>query len=95
MKIPKIIATDKTSVGTSYHIDFGNNMLLWFDVWEDEGGEITGDWNKYIFFADDEQDMKEKDFQEANNDEVGAYNFADALSLCREQYEIDKENAAK
>jgi hypothetical protein len=78
----KIIKTD----GNSYLIDFGNNMQLWFDTWLDENNEFTGDWNKYIFYTNDHQDMQEKAFQDANNDECGAYNFATALELCESEY---------
>lgn len=74
----KEIPADRKSA--SVQIVFNEEMTLWFDVWFD-GDEITGDWNKYIFRTDDAQDMREKAFQDAHNDDVGAYNFADALSL--------------
>lgn len=62
-------------------IAFSENMVLWFDAHKNEDGEITGDWNQYIFFTDNEDDMAIKAFQEANNDEVGAYNYMTALEL--------------
>lgn len=83
----KILRTEKTTDGMSVQIDFGGGMILWFDVWKDDCGDITGDWNKYIFRTDNEQDMKEKAFQEAHNDEAGAYNFATALELASDAYE--------
>lgn len=80
MTTPKIIATEKGPDGNSYRIKFNKNMTLWFDTWHDESGEFTGDWNKYIFYTTDEQDMKEKAFQE-NCD-----NFETALELCDSEY---------
>ena len=64
-------------------------MLLWFDTWYSDNNEFTGDWNKYIFYTSDKQDMKEQAFQNAHNNEIGAYNFNTALELC-EQHELDK-----
>jgi len=81
----EVIKHDTGEHSTSYRIDFGDGMLLWFDTWRDDDGEFTGDWNKYIFYTNDEQDMKEKAFQEACNYD-GAYNFMTALELC-EEYE--------
>lgn len=86
MKTPKIIDKEITEDGVSYRIQWPCGMTLWFDVWRDEDGEITGDWNKYIFFTDNEDDMKEKAFQDAHNDEAGAYNYADALSIASDAY---------
>jgi len=82
---PRVIATEKNSHTTSYQIDFGGGMILYFDTWNDSDG-LTGDWNKYIFHIDNARDMEEKAFQEANSDEAGAYNFAAALEAC-EAYE--------
>lgn len=89
----KIIKVEPTTPDgyTSYQIDFGDNMILWFDSHhedEDGGSYVTGDWNKYIFFTDNEQDMKEKAFQDANDDEVGAYNHATAIEII-EEYEAN------
>lgn len=82
----KIIKTEKGANGNSYRIDFGDGIILWFDTWKTEDGELTGDWNKYIFYTNNEQDMKEKAFQDAHSDEAGAYNYITALELC-EEYE--------
>jgi hypothetical protein len=79
----KIIQTEKTDNGTSYRIDFGDGMVLWFDTWETEDG-LTGDWNQYIFHTNNERDMEVKAFQEASNDEVGAYNYMAALETIEE-----------
>lgn len=76
--------------GRSYRIDFGGGMVLWFDVWRDSDGEITGDWNMYIFNLVSEEDMKIKAFQEANNNEVGAYNYMTALELATEAFEMSE-----
>lgn len=75
----KIIEIEKSENGDSYQIDFENGMVLWFDTYTDSNGEIAGEWNKYIFFHGNEQDMKEQAFQDASNDEAGAYNYATAL----------------
>ena len=40
-----------------------NDMKLWIDV-SVYKGEIQADWNKYIFFTTDENDMLIKKFQE-------------------------------
>lgn len=82
----KIIDRKVLLDGASYHLQWPCGMVLWFDVWPDENGDVNGDWNKYIFFTTDEQDMKEKAFQEAQDDEVGAYNFAEALAICAADY---------
>lgn len=79
----KVIDTEKTANGTSYRIDFGDGMVLWFDA-EDTPDGLTGDWNKYIFFTDNEEDMRIKAFQEASSDEAGAYNYMDALDAIEE-----------
>lgn len=80
--MPKILKTEHTSdTQKSVQIDFSDGMVLWFDVWKDDDGEITGDWNKYIFLVGNEEDDKIKAFQDANNEEAGAYNFATALEL--------------
>jgi hypothetical protein len=92
MNTAKIIAKEYNDNGASYRIQWPCGMKLWFDVYTDEYGDVNGDWNKYIFHTDDEQDMKEKAFQEAHNDEVGAYNFADALALAAADYQ-DRDNA--
>ena len=81
-EIAKIIKTEKSNDGNSYLIDFGDGMTLWFDTWQDQDGEFSGDWNKYIFHLDDEEDLREHTFQYASNDESGAYNFMTAMELC-------------
>lgn len=85
-----VLKTEKTEDGASYLIDFGNGVKLWFDVWEDEGGEVTGDWNQYIFNTYNKEDMDIKAFQEAHSDGAGAYNFATALDLASEAYKSNK-----
>lgn len=81
----KIIDEVRNENGMSFQIDFGNGMVLWYDAWKNKDGEVTGDWNKYIFRTDNAQDMEEKAFQDANSDEAGAYNFATALELAEER----------
>jgi hypothetical protein len=86
MQKPKIIKVEKSDNGNSYQIKFNNEITLWFDTWRDSDGELMGDWNKYIFYDTNEQDVKEKAFMYANNDESGAYNYMTAWELC-EEYE--------
>lgn len=88
--MPKIIQVEKGADGNSYRIDFGGGMILWFDTWRDSDGELTGDWNKYIFTVGNEEDDKIKAFQDANSDDAGAYNYADALEAC-ELYESNNQ----
>lgn len=76
----KIIATEQTEDGTSYRIQFENNLKLWFDTWL-EDGELAGDWNQYIFYLDDPKDLEIKDFQ--NNTE----NIEIAFDLCSEHHD--------
>lgn len=85
----KIIGREKTDNGASYRIDFENGITLWFDVWMSDG-EITGDWNKYIFHTENAKDVEEKAFQEAHSDEAGAYNFMTAMELASAAFEEEK-----
>lgn len=36
---------------------------LWMDVWTSKDGEIQCDWNKYIFYKNDSNDMEEMEIQ--------------------------------
>jgi len=78
----KIVRTEVTENGKSYQIDF-DGVLVWFDTWQTDDG-LTGDWNKYIFHDNNEEDQKIKAIQDACNDEVGAYNYATALELAEQ-----------
>lgn len=40
-----------------------NGKFYWIDIFEDEK-DIYSDWNQYIFFLDDSDDIKRKKFQE-------------------------------
>lgn len=40
-----------------------NDIEVRVDVYE-EDGELTADWNKYIFYLDNPQDVKIREFQE-------------------------------
>ena len=91
--IAKELNGDIALNGPGYRIDFGDDMILWFDVFCDDYGNITGDWNKCIFHTNNEADMREKAFQEACNDEIGAYNFATAFDLATREYEADLQGA--
>lgn len=47
-------------------IDTKKGFNVWVDVWYKDD-EIFADWNKYIFYLDDEDDVKQKEFQEDSN----------------------------
>ena len=84
-----ITKVEKNENGNSYQIDF-DGVLVWFDTWRDDDGELTGDWNQYIFTIGNEQDEKVRAIQDAHNDEVGAYNYMTALELA-ESYEANNK----
>lgn len=45
--------------------DTKENIQTWMDVWVEDDDLMT-DWNKYIFFTEDENDMKEKKYHETD-----------------------------
>jgi hypothetical protein len=49
-----------------------NGIEVWVDVWEQDG-ELTADWNKYIFYP---QDVKIKEFQESCDNFIEATEIA-------------------
>jgi hypothetical protein len=55
---------------------------LWVDIWEDSSGELTADWNKYIFYLWNEQDVKEREFMADCN------NFIEFKSVAIDYYEL-------
>lgn len=62
------------------------DLKVWVDVWENKEGEVCADWNKYIFFEDDPEDMKIKEFQEDN------WSFDLATSEAISYYELKTKN---
>ena len=70
-----------------------NDMKLWIDVSVYEG-EIQADWNKYIFFTNDENDRAIKKFQEDcdnfENFTSEATNFLEAIGVIQFVDETDK-----
>lgn len=56
-----------------------NGIEVWVDVLEQDG-ELTADWNKYIFYLDNPQDVKIRKFQE-NCD-----NFIEATEIAIDYY---------
>ena len=52
-------------------------IKAWVDVWI-EKEDVICDWNKYIFFLDEEEDVALKEWQE------NLENFADATNLATE-----------
>ena len=73
----KAIKIDNTN---SVLIDTEKGFNVWVDVTE-TGGVLTADWNKYIFFLDNEEDVKIKAFQEDCN------NFIEATEEALDFYE--------
>ena len=92
MKQAKAIAVEKgiDEAYKSYRIDFGDDMILWFDAQKSGEYGFTGDWNMYIFHTDNERDMQIKAFQEYSNDEAGAVNYMRALEAI-EDYELNQK----
>lgn len=45
--------------------DTTEKIQTWMDVWIEDDDLMT-DWNKYIFFTEDKNDMKEKEYQETD-----------------------------
>lgn len=62
-----------------------NGIEVWVDVWL-EDGELTADWNKYIFYLDNPQDVKIKEFQD-NCD-----NFIEATEIAIDYYSRNFKN---
>ena len=62
-----------------------NGIEVWVDVYEQDG-ELTADWNKYIFYLDDPQDVKIREFQE-NCD-----NFIEATEIAIDHYIYNFKN---
>lgn len=60
-------------------IDTGK-LKIWVDVWE-ENNELTADWNKYIFFLNNQDDLDIREFQSDAN------NFMEATELAIDFYE--------
>ena len=62
-------------------------MNIWVDVWM-QNGELTSDWNKYIFFLNNPDDVKLQEYQ--NN----ADNFIECTGLAvqayREKFNIEE-----
>lgn len=65
------------------------DIEVWVDV-SVEDKDLSIDWNKYIFFTYLEEDVRLKHYQEAHNDEAGAYN-ADACFSLATSYLEEKE----
>lgn len=70
-------------------------IKVWVDV-SVEDKDLSIDWNKYIFHLWNEEDVKVRDYQDACNDEAGAYNcdacFSLATSYLEEQELIYQSN---
>lgn len=91
---PYIVAVERDGKdNASVRIAFNDQMTLWFDVWRDKDYGVTGDWNQYIFRTDNEDDMAIKAFQDAHNEEVGAYNYAAAIELAETVFDVCEDGA--
>lgn len=73
----KAIKIDKTG---SVLIDTKKGFNVWVDVTETDG-ELTAEWNKYIFYLDNEEDIKIRAFQEDDG------NFIEATEEAIDFYE--------
>lgn len=56
-----VVAID-VDFSNSVKLQIGGGLTLWFDLWN-EGGEITGDFNQYIFNLNDVGDKAILDYQ--------------------------------
>ena len=77
----QVIKHSQDKSGISFCINKGK-LNVWFDLWLDKDKEIQGDWNKYIFYSNDKEDLKIQRFQNKSE------NFEKCFSLA-EQYLID------
>lgn len=73
----------KMDDSNSVLINTGKGFNVWVDVYED-GGEIQADWNKYIFFLDNPEDVRIRDFQD------DCENFDLATSIAISFYEHNR-----
>lgn len=64
-------------------------IKVWVDV-SVEDKDLSIDWNKYIFYLTDEEDVKIKQYQEAYTDEAGCYNADACFSLATSYLEEQK-----
>ena len=76
MKAIKIEAT-----GDAVLIDTGLGFNVWMDIHKDDSGEIQAHWNKYIFFLNNPEDVRIRDFQEDTD------NYIECSELAIEYYE--------
>ena len=85
----KIIKTEsKDGYVSSVQIQVEDDLNIWFDVWAEDVGtrtELTGDWNKYIFFNKSLESGRVKRFQEIDG------MFEKCLELAIEEYERYQE----
>lgn len=73
---------------SSVQIQVEDDLSIWFDVWVEDVGtrtELTGDWNKYIFFMMSLESGRVKKFQETDG------MFEKCLELAIEEYERHQE----
>lgn len=68
----KVLKKTKDSV----LIDTEKGFNVWVDVWKQDG-EWVADWNKYIFFVDNDEDLKIRDFQQ----QIGSYEECASLAI--------------
>ena len=62
---------------------FDEPLEVWIDIWED-GGETQMNWNKYIFYLDNPEDVAISNFQSS------CLNFDDATEVAIEFFDNQK-----
>lgn len=67
--------------------DEKTKLAYWVDVNEDSYGDIITDWNQYIFYLTDAEDVIRRDRQD------DADFFMDVDAVASEQYRLIKYNA--
>jgi hypothetical protein len=67
--------------------DNKTGLKLWMDVYKDSMGDLTCDWNQYIFMLDDTKDIQIKEFQE------NIENFRNFSEAAMDYYEDHYENS--
>jgi|SaaInlV_125m_DNA_1040241.scaffolds.fasta_scaffold00913_3 hypothetical protein len=89
----KVIKTEsKNGYVSSVLIQVEDDLSVWFDLWVEKTGtrtELTGDWNKYIFFNTSAESKRVKKFQEADG------MFEKCFELAIEEYERYQEFTAE
>ena len=58
--------------------DLYNDIEGWLDVWVDKAyKDVSIEWNQYIFFLDNENDVEKRKWQ----DDLGVFDYASSLAV--------------